>query len=69
MAINPQDFTIQIYSEYEGWSLDIKHIDSARVVQNFRWNHEDFEAGVGGEKLMAQVFKTIGYSVSIEDYC
>jgi len=67
VGINPQDFTIQVYSGYDQWSLDIKHIDSATVVHSFRWGHEDSKFGIGGEKLMAQIFKVMGYGVSLED--
>jgi len=62
-----EDLHIQIYSSYDGWYIQCLHKDSGDLKYSWSWGHEDYEAGVGGEKLFGDLLKALGYSVYMED--
>ena len=64
---NADEYSIQIYSEYDGWYAQVIHLHTNAIVKSVSWNHNDFEWGVGGEKLLAELFRYLDYHVYLED--
>ena len=63
------EFHYQIYSEYDGWYIQKIKLDTNECVGEWSWGHENEEAGVGGEKLFANILRDLGVSVYQEDVC
>lgn len=67
MNITPDTHSIQLYYEYDGWSLQIVELSTNKVVKHITWNHNESELGVGGEKLMLTIFDELGYHTYSEE--
>ena len=65
--IEDKDVHIQVYSEYDGHSIQVLNADGDRVFFNKDWNHWDGEQGVGGEQNFVQLLKYLGYTVYHEE--
>ena len=57
----------QIYSSYDGW--EIQMLEDGEVRGYWCWDHEEFDFGVGGEKMFAQVLHALGHSTYGEEVC
>jgi len=55
----------QVYSSCDGW--EIQMLDGKDIKGNWTWGHQDYEMGVGGEKLFAEILKNLGCSVYEEE--
>jgi len=57
------DLAFRVYTSYDGWLIQVVHRDSGEVKDSWYWDHKDYEAGAGGEKIFAHILATLGYSV------
>ncbi len=65
--IEDKDVHIQVYSEYDGHSIQVLNADGDRVVFKKRWSHNDDDLGAGGEANFVELLKFLGYTVSHEE--
>ena len=63
------EFHYQIYSQSDVWYIQKIKLGTNERVGVWSWGHEDFEAGVGGEKLFADILRDLGVGVYQEDVC
>ena len=65
--VEDKDVHIQVYTEYDGHSIQVLNADGDRVVFNKDWNHNDEEQGAGGERNFVELLKFLGYTVYHEE--
>ncbi len=65
--IEDKDVHIQVYSEYDGHSIQVLNADGDRVLFNKYWSHNEDEQGVGGEGNFVELLKFLGYTVYHEE--
>ena len=65
--IEDKDVHIQVYSEYDGHSIQVLNADGDRVLFDKYWNHNENELGVGGELNFVELLKFLGYTVYHEE--
>jgi hypothetical protein len=58
---------IQVSSAYDGWDISLYEKESGKFRGRWTWDHEDFEAGVGGEKYFRDILLELGHDVIQED--
>lgn len=54
----------KIYSRYDGWA-----IQKGATEEYWSWGYEDFEEGVGGEKIFGEILKQLGHEVEYVEDC
>ena len=65
--IEGKDVHIQVYSEYDGHSIQVLNADGDRVLFNKYGDHNDGELGLGGEGNFVELLKFLGYTVYHEE--
>lgn len=60
-------YYFKIYSEYDGYEVELRLKTTDDIVTRFRWNHNDSESGVGGEKAFGKLLKRMGFDVYLEE--
>jgi len=58
---------IQVYSESDGWTIQVVDTANNSLIGKWYWNHNDSGAGVGGEKQFALALQSLGYDIYVED--
>ena len=65
--IEDKDVHIQVYSEYDGHSIQVLELGSTRLLHSSSWSHDHPVLGAGGEKNFVELLKFLGYNVYHED--
>jgi hypothetical protein len=65
--IDDKNVRIQVYSEYDGHSIQVLNADGDKVLHASRWNHEDYGRGVGGQANFVGLLEWLGYTVYHEE--
>ena len=66
---NADEYSIQIFSEYDGWTARVIRLSAKEVVKEVTWSHNHTQYGSGGEQLLAELFMFLAYHVYIEEVC
>lgn len=56
----------KVYSSYDGWEIQALDGDGD-LKWLYSWSQDEYEFGVGGENLFADILKALGYSVYEEE--
>ncbi len=62
-----KDVHIQVYSEYDGHSIQVLNADGDRVLFNKCWHPAGGWRGSGGEGHFVELLKFLGYTVYHEE--
>ena len=67
--IDDKDVRIQVFSDYEGHSVQVLNADGDRVLFSAFWDHNESELGAGGEANFVKLLDYLGYDVYHEEIC